>query len=204
MRILRNGAASLIASLAIVLLLTVACFLKSPLIEPAKDYSCPWPDKTGAPPSSATCRVRRERGILEKTWTRIVRTNNGPCLETLYEQRIGWPFYAMMRRAHRLTPAGDRDGPIVAERPTSWRDGVLIVRNGQELIIPVVPVPSGLVGNTGIVWVFTMSMIYAIWITRRRWRRRHGRCAACGYHVGQQQKCSECGATLAANLDAVG
>lgn len=51
-----------------------------------------------------------------------------------------------------------------------------------------------------ILLVFLFALLPAInslWMIRSRWRRRHGRCANCGYDVrGSTNCCSECGADL--------
>jgi len=62
--------------------------------------------------------------------------------------------------------------------------------------LPLRPLWPGFAINT----VFYAGVLWVLWATpfalRRMIRHRRGRCAQCGYPIGQSPVCTECGAAV--------
>ncbi len=83
--------------------------------------------------------------------------------------------------------------PVTGSHAPTWRDGLQFPLSNRSLL-PLVPCWPGF----AIDWLlFSLVWALVLWAGaahRRRWRRRRGRCAACGYPAGRgAARCPECG-----------
>lgn len=97
----------------------------------------------------------------------------------------GWPMHAAHSMAH-----------IEAHPGTARREHGLLrfAVLGKDFVIPVLPIWTGLLGNT-LLYGGTLLLAWWIFRGRRRARRRaRGECLACGYTLdGDMERCPECG-----------
>lgn len=110
-------------------------------------------------------------------------------------ERFGWPMPALERRSwmayviqgRTSTPAGTLASPL------SPLDAGLAPGPGGKGL-PVRPGWLGLGVNTLVFGGACWLLITGAGAARRWRRRRRGRCAACGYDLGDLETCPECGA----------
>lgn len=123
----------------------------------------------------------------------------------------GWPFVCL---SSRCVGRGDHSpvggvwrsglGPQSVdwkqwERGWRLKNQIRIVDPADEKwTLPVNVHWIGFVGNT-IFWALPWSVPLLLLTLRRRWRRRQGRCEACGYPIGTSAVCTECGVVLESN-----
>jgi len=104
------------------------------------------------------------------------------------------PEYAMNYVGISMGPWLDAQTDGVPLTLTPWEQHVLITRQ-----LPLQPVWPGFAINTlfyaGVLWML-WAMPFAL---RRMIRRRRGQCAACAYPIGTNERCTECGAAVAAS-----
>lgn len=98
----------------------------------------------------------------------------------------GWPMHAAHSIAHLQATPG------AARREHGLLRFTIL---GKALVIPVLPIWTGLLGNT---MLSGGTLLVAWWIFRGRRlakRRARGECLACGYPLdGDMERCPECGA----------
>jgi hypothetical protein len=115
----------------------------------------------------------------------------------------GWPFLAFATpRHHFASHCANRTewDKIVktAYARSSTSDVVppfFRVRPSRQ--IPTRPAGAGLVGDVLFYAVLIGGCWFGLSAARRAWRRRRGRCSACGYPMGGLARCPECGEEFA-------
>jgi hypothetical protein len=114
------------------------------------------------------------------------------------EDARGWPYLALWCTLDPAVIEGTAAG-----KPCP--DGIALSKlNGKITTsyfraLPVRPIWRGLAADTGIFAGAWLSGLVLAGAGRRWWRRRRGRCPACGYDLsGSSTVCPECGAAARA------
>lgn len=118
----------------------------------------------------------------------------------------GWPMLSLWSSARRLTVDGERQvvesanveggiemgvSPWITVPPRGNRPALTRPR-----VLPLRPVwPGFAVNSIGFGLVLWLA-IFGWRDARAFWRARHDRCCACGYPVGESERCSECGVVV--------
>jgi hypothetical protein len=100
----------------------------------------------------------------------------------------GWPSRSLWYEQHR--------DPAIQGWKTLGGHEFRPATRDRYSILPLCPLWPGFAVNTlfyaGVLWVMSCGPF----VLRRMIRRRHGRCPACAYPIGQSPVCTECGAAL--------
>jgi hypothetical protein len=117
----------------------------------------------------------------------------------------GWPWRCMVGSAVSVQKGpGNWLQPRHPGYPAPRPVGALLLPHGaagdalEVRILPLQPLWAGLAANTvvfGVAWLVALELIRS---ARRKSRRRHGRCVACGHELRDLATCPECGTTGAA------
>jgi hypothetical protein len=107
----------------------------------------------------------------------------------VWEDARGWPLVCL------VSYSADFAGKV--ERPWSINLGGTQGPVGLPRALPLRPILDRFAINAiffgAVLWVITLGPV----TVRRFVRRRRHRCPACGYPIGQSNRCTECGAALA-------
>ncbi len=108
----------------------------------------------------------------------------------------GWPFRAL-RLSYEVQRRANGFQTGIAVYPPDWLRGKRAFP--QSLIgqyLPLDPIWFGFAANTMLYASVIVVITSAGRKLRRVHRRRRGRCLACGYPIGETDRCSECGSSV--------
>ena len=107
---------------------------------------------------------------------------------------FGWPWPCLWFQARAISSDNTVRNPEL--RGAILWSGAPSAVTFNFRAMPLRPIWMGMITNTIFYAALCMAMLIAPGMVRRRWRRRRGRCAACGYDLrGQiEARCPECGA----------
>lgn len=120
------------------------------------------------------------------------------------EERIlcGWPFRAFVWYEATESTRGKtrilfRDGLPCVKLPASmgWLVDFVSTGAAADRRLPLIPVWSGAVADTSLYAIAFALVTTFVRVIRRRYRRNHGLCPKCGYHLtgNSAMGCPECG-----------
>jgi hypothetical protein len=116
-----------------------------------------------------------------------------PFSSDMHFEARGWPMLATWCEFHGSVQGGFHLG--LGHIPGTFAT--------TDLVLPYRIIWFGFGVNT----MFYASIVGAIAFgpgaLRRRWRIRHHRCTACGYPIGESERCSECGAAVVRHRSAL-
>lgn len=121
---------------------------------------------------------------------------SGTVLVWPMQMRLGWPARSMGYWHDGYYGWGSHGWASGMDRKprTAWGYEVKAGMPPFEgAVIPLEPLWTGLAINTGVFGAVVFAGGLALGRGRGAWRRRRGRCVACGYEVGILDKCPECG-----------
>lgn len=132
-------------------------------------------------------------------WAARARTTAtlGP-LETQRDTIIahGWPFRALRISFEESRQENSFKTGIAVSPPTWLRGGPNPLGLYGERVLPLDPIWFGFAANTMLYASVIVVMTSGARRLRLVYRRRRGRCLACGYPMGETDRCSECGASV--------
>jgi hypothetical protein len=106
----------------------------------------------------------------------------------------GWPFPCLYYQVFTVYD------PIAGSTVSDTSRGALVLWGTPESrwheyrALPLRPIATGLAANSLFYSVLWSVLLFVPGVIRRRVRKRHNRCAACGYDLaGTAGKCPECG-----------
>lgn len=113
----------------------------------------------------------------------------------VWEIHAGWPWRCVATTYGTLDPIRNPP-PYGYEGAIHFKTSVLSGWRGyDDVVLAYRPLWGGLVPDTLVFGAGWFVVLLAAGAARRRWRRRHGLCPACGYDLGGEfgGGCSECG-----------
>lgn len=153
----------------------------------------------------AASKVRRSPGESESSvsirsrpqWVVIPQAESGYHWATTWA--FGWPLRSLSGavldtpRRYATTPSVEPRSLIFLKEDKSISEGAFAPDNWNATTIPVNIIWRGLLINSLLV-SFCLWLIMFLYLTSRAVLRvQTGRCAFCGYPLGPQTNCSECG-----------
>lgn len=127
------------------------------------------------------------------SWVATPRSNDSS-LYHIDTAGHGWPLRALASESWLYRVPPDPVGNVWRE-DLRWNLVLLTLPRGR-IIMPLRPVPLGLVVNTCFFAAAALSVTFCTRTLRRTMRRRRGQCAECGYSlidIALSSPCPECG-----------
>lgn len=133
-------------------------------------------------------------------WWGTFRGNRSIDAEIGMDMGCGWPWSCLWYRGTgKLRPIPGGIEIVEVRLRGGWLlRGDASLRGREGLVLPLMPIPSGLVFNS-LVWGAAWWTLLFAPARVRSWRRgRRGCCVTCGYRLEAAPVCPECGGTARA------
>lgn len=172
------------------------------------------PCSIAAARESALAEIRQRSNSTRPIWPAMIVTGRGVTVRAFHTDdsptesnpmgqtfiavaiEAGWPWRCLRAETKYLASIGWTTPQYVLPLPT-WPNA----RRGAVISdLPLQPMWGGLAINTLVFAIGLWLVFGAPGAIRRSWRRRKGQCAACGYPIGVNRVCTECGADLNSSI----